>query len=54
METSRIGRIRLAQFTHKKYLEDLSVRDLPENAQKKLKQLKSLDFIREGRNVILS
>jgi DNA replication protein DnaC len=54
VETSRINRIRLAQFTHKKYLEDLSVSDLPEDAQKKLKQLKSLDFIKEGRNVILS
>jgi DNA replication protein DnaC len=54
VEASRYNRIRLAKFTHKKYLEDLSVSDLPEDAQKKLKQLKSLDFIREGRNVILS
>lgn len=54
LEASRYNRIRLAKFTHKKYLEDLSVGDLPEDAQKKLKQLKSLDFIREGRNVILS
>ncbi|MCF2941963.1 IS21-like element helper ATPase IstB, partial [Paenibacillus alkaliterrae] len=54
LEASRYNRIRLAKFTHKKYLEDLSVSDLPEDAQKKLKQLKSLDFIREGRNVILS
>lgn len=53
-ETSRINRIRLAKFTHKKYLEDLSVGDLPEDGQKKLKQLKTLDFIKEGRNVILS
>jgi DNA replication protein DnaC len=54
LEASRYNRIRLAKFTHKKYLEDLSVSDLPEDAQKKLKQLKSLDFIKEGRNVILS
>ena len=54
IEASRYNRIRLAKFTHKKYLEDLSVSDLPEDAQKKLKQLKSLDFIKEGRNVILS
>lgn len=54
LEASRYNRIRLAKFTHKKYLEDLSVSDLPEDAQRKLKQLKSLDFIREGRNVILS
>lgn len=53
-EASRYNRIRLAKFTHKKYLEDLSVCDLPEDAQKKLKQLKTLDFITEGRNVIMA
>lgn len=53
-EASRYNRIRLAEFTHKKYLEDLVAHDLPEDAQKKLKLLKTLDFIREGRNVILS
>lgn len=53
-ETSRYNRVRLAQFTHKKYLEDLSVVDLPEDAQKKLKLLKTLEFIKEGRNVILA
>jgi DNA replication protein DnaC len=53
-EASRYNRIRLAEFTHKKYLEDLSVSDLPEDAQKKLKLLKTLDFVREGRNLILA
>lgn len=53
-EASRYNRIRMAEFTHKKYLEDLSVGDLPEDAQKKLKQLKTLEFISEGRNVIMS
>ena len=53
-ETSRHNRIRLAEFSHKKYLEDLSASDLPEDAQKKLKRLKTLDFIREGRNLILA
>lgn len=53
-KASRYNRIRLAEFTHKKYLEDLVVEDLPEDAQKKLKLLKTLDFIREGRNVILA
>lgn len=53
-EASRHNRIRLAEFTHKKYLEDLSIEYLPEDAQKKLKQLKTLDFIREGRNLILA
>lgn len=53
-ESSRYNRIRLAEFTHKKYLEDLSVTELPEDAQKKLKLLKTLQFIPEGRNLILS
>jgi DNA replication protein DnaC len=53
-EASRYNRIRLAEFTHKKYIEDLSVADLPEDAQKKLKRLQTLEFIQEGRNVILA
>ncbi|GCL74934.1 AAA family ATPase [Paenibacillus sp. JMULE4] len=53
-EASRYNRIRLAEFTHKKYLEDLSVDELPQDAQKKLKLLKTLGFIPEGRNVILA
>jgi DNA replication protein DnaC len=53
-EASRHNRIRLAEFTYKKYLEDLSVEYLPEDAQRKLKLLKTLDFIREGRNLILA
>jgi DNA replication protein DnaC len=53
-EASRKNRIRLAEFTHKKYLEDLSIHDLPEDAQKKLKLLKTLEFIQEGRNLILA
>jgi len=53
-EASRNSRIRLAEFPYKKYLEDLSVYDLPEDAQKKLKLLRTLEFIREGRNVLLA
>lgn len=53
-ESARHNRIRRAEFTHKKYLEDLSVKDLPEDAQQKLKLLKTLSFIQEGRNVILA
>src|SRR5699024_7013978 len=53
-ESARYNRIRRAAFSQKKYLEDVSVPDSPEDAQKKLKTLKSLDFIREGRNVIFS
>jgi DNA replication protein DnaC len=50
----RKNRIRLAIFPCKKYLEDLVVEDLPEDAQKKLKLLSSLDFIKTGQNVILA
>lgn len=52
-EASRQNRIRLAEFPYKKYLEDLKVHELPEDGQKKLKLLKTLDFIKEGRNVLL-
>ncbi|GAA0356588.1 IS21-like element helper ATPase IstB [Bacillus horti] len=53
-ESARYNRIRRAEFTHKKYLEDLCIEYLPEDAQKKFKLLKTLDFIREGRNLILA
>ncbi len=48
------NRLRIANFPYKKYLDDLSVTDLPRDAQKKLKILKTLDFIKEGHNVILA
>ncbi|WP_305803569.1 ATP-binding protein [Caloramator sp. ALD01] len=48
------NRIRMAEFPYKKYLEDLIVEELPEDAQKKLKLLESLEFIKEGQNIILS
>jgi DNA replication protein DnaC len=53
-ESSRLNRIRWAEFPQKKYLEDLSLTDLPEDARVKLKQLRTLSFIPEGRNVILA
>lgn len=53
-ESARFKRIRIAEFAYKKYLEDLSIADLPEDAQKKLKVLRTLQFISEGRNVILA
>lgn len=48
------SRLRLANFPYRKYLEDLSVADLPKDAQTKLKHLSSLKFIENGQNVILS
>lgn len=48
------NRIRAANFPQKKLLEELVENALPEQAQQKLPHLKSLDFIREGQNVILT
>lgn len=53
-ERSKQNRIRLAKFPYKKYIEDLVIDDLPEDAQKKLKILSSLEFITTGQNVILA
>lgn len=47
-------RIRLANFPEKKLLEELKMNALPNDAQKKLPYLKSLDFIKSGQNVILT
>ena len=48
------SRIKSAGFPYKKYLEDIDISALPEDAQGKLKHLNSLQFIKEGQNVILS
>lgn len=53
-ENRKKDRIRYAEFPYKKYLEDLNSSYLPEDAGKKLKTLKTLDFVKEGRNIILS
>jgi DNA replication protein DnaC len=54
LESGKKNRIRLADFPYRKYLEDLSVCDLPTDAQRRLKVLKSLDFIEQVQNVILA
>ena len=48
------SRIKSAGFPYKKYLEDIDISALPEDAQAKLKHLNSLQFIKDGQNVILS
>ena len=53
-QSSKESRIRLADFPFKRYLEDLVVEDLPEDARKKLKTLTTLDFVKQGQNVILA
>ncbi len=47
-------RVRRAGFPFKKHLEDLQVNELPGAAQERLTELKRLDFIERGNNVILS
>lgn len=53
-ENGRKSRIRNAKFPYKKYLEDLVVDYLPEEANARLKELKTLKFVDEGRNLILA
>lgn len=54
LESGKKNRIRLADFPYRKYLEELSLADLPPDARKRFKILKSLDFIENGQNVILA
>jgi len=53
-ENGKKNRIRNAKFPYRKYLDDLIVDYLPADAKKRLKELKSLQFIEEGRNLILA
>ena len=54
IENGKLNRIRIAGFPAKKYLEDLKVEELPKDAQAKLSILATLDFIKNGQNVIFS
>lgn len=53
-ENGRKNRIRNAKFPYKKYLDQLKIDFLPEDGRKKFKELKTLNFIGEGRNIILA
>ena len=53
-ENGKKNRIRQAGFPAKKYLEDLKVECLPQDARQKLAVLKSLDFVKNGQNVIFA
>ena len=53
-ENGKKNRIRVAGFPIKKYLEDIKIEYLPEDARKKLGIFKSLDFIKSGQNIILA
>jgi len=53
-ENGRKNRIRNARFPYKKHLDELRVEYLPKDAQNKFKELRTLNFIEEGRNIILA
>lgn len=53
-DNGRKSRIRRAEFAYKKYLEDLDRTALPEDAQKKLSIVETLEFIKTGQNLILA
>jgi DNA replication protein DnaC len=54
VENRKRARLRLAGFPYKKYVDDLNLDALPEDARKKLQLFKSLDFIKHGQNIILA
>jgi DNA replication protein DnaC len=53
-ENGKQNRIRSANFPYKKYLSDLQAEFLPDDAKEKLGALKTLEFIRNGQNLILA
>lgn len=53
-ENGRKNRIRRAKFPYKKYLSDIEIKYLPQEAQEKYKEISSLKFIDENRNIIFS
>ncbi len=54
VKNRKSARIRQAGFPYKKYLQDLQREELPKNAQEKIGVLESLEFIKDGKNVILA
>jgi DNA replication protein DnaC len=54
IKNRKTARIRQADFPYKKYLQDLQREELPKNAQAKIDALESLEFIKDGQNVILA
>ena len=53
-ENGKLYRIKHAGFPYKKYLTDLDVSCLPEDAKNKLQMLQTLEFIKNGQNLILA
>ena len=53
-ENGRKNRIKNARFPYKKHMDEFRVEYLPEDGRRKIKELKTLNFIEEGRNIILA
>ncbi|MCD6152862.1 MAG: IS21-like element helper ATPase IstB [Syntrophobacterales bacterium] len=53
-KSRKASRIRQAMFPYKKYLDELKLEELPDDAKIKLPKLETLDFIKQGRNIILA
>ena len=53
-KSRKASRIRQAGFPFKKHLDELKLEELPENAKTKLAELETLDFIKQGRNIIFA
>lgn len=53
-ENGKKNRIKNARFPYKKHLDELQVDYLPEDARNRFKELRTLSFINEGRNIILA
>jgi len=47
-------RIQYAHFPCRKYLDDLELDCLPDGLQKRLKELRTLEFIEKGQNIIMT
>ena len=54
LKSRKASRIRQADFPYKKYLEDLQKEYLPKDAYEKLKELETLEFISQSRNLIFA
>ncbi|MBB4038367.1 MULTISPECIES: IS21-like element helper ATPase IstB [Dysgonomonas] len=52
IEARRKQRIRLAGFPELKYLQELVRQELPKDAQTALPELETLEFIKDGRNIV--
>lgn len=51
-ENRKRARIKAASFPQMKYLHEVQREELPENARNVLPELETLEFIRQGRNVV--